>query len=367
LRITGVVGPTKVASAMRRVAGLILVTLGAFLVVLAPLAKWYVAPRSAVAPLGCTGTELCDGGVSISPSTGTATQLFDAGTLSMRNNVPLTNTQRVKPDVAASEGANNRTVYESFSVVTDPSGTTIDAGTERIAFDGHTSQMLNCCNANENGTAITDFTGINPFKFPFGTEKKTYQYFDGTLAKALPMVFKDVEKVQGLEVYKFEQDIPATQYTELEVPGSLVGQPDVPAVKAPRFYSNVRTVWVEPTTGAVVKGQEVQKQYLAKADGSEGLVLIAATLSFTQQNIDVSVKTAKDGASKLNLISKTIPLVSLLLGLVLLGLGLWLALGSGGTSARPTARSAGPAPATTVKLDDVLNPEGPRSGGPPAS
>jgi hypothetical protein len=346
---------------MRRTLGIVLVGLGAFLVILSPVLHWYVAPKLAVAPLGCTGTELCDQGVSISPSTGTATQLFDAGTLSMRNNVPLTNTQRVKPDVGASEGPDNRTVYESFSVVTDPSGTTVDAGTERIAFDGHTSQMINCCNANENGTAITDFSGINPFKFPFGTEQKTYQYFDGTLAKALPMVFKDVEKIQGLEVYKFEQDIPATQYAELEVPGSLVGQPDVPAVKAPRFYSNTRTVWVEPTTGAVVKGQEVQKQYLAKADGSEGLVLIDATLSFTQQNIDVSVKTAKDGASKLNLISKTIPLVSLLLGLVLLGLGLWMALGGG--AQRTPVHAAGGSAEPTSNLSDVLNPNGPTPGG----
>jgi hypothetical protein len=352
---------------MRRVIGYVLTGVGVFLLVLAPLVHFYVAPRLAVAPLRCTGSDLCDNGVTISPSRGVASQLFDPGTLTTRTAVAVTNTQRIRPDVAASQGANNRTVYESFSEVVDSSGALVDASNERIPFDGHTSQMINCCNANENGTAISDFSGINPFKFPFGTEKKTYQYFDGTLAKALPMVFKDVEKIQGLEVYKFEQDIPATQYAELEVPGSLVGQPDVPAVKAPRFYSNTRTVWVEPTTGAVVKGQEVQKQYLAKADGSEGLVLIDATLSFTQQNIDASVKTAKDGASKLNLISKTIPLVSLLLGLVLLGLGLWLALGSGGTSSRPQARAAGPAPETTVKLDDVLNPQNPTSDGPPAS
>lgn len=348
-----------------RALGRILVGLGVFLIVLAPVTKFIVAPRLAVAPLGCTGTELCDKGVSISPSTGTATQLFDPGTLTMLNNVPLTNTQRVKPDVAASEGANNRTVYESFSVVTDPSGTTIDAGTERIAFDGHTSQMINCCNSNENGTAISDFSGINPFKFPFGTEKKTYQYFDGTLAKALPMVFKDVENIQGLQVYKFEQDIPATQYSELEVPGSLVGQPEAPSVRAPRFYSNTRTVWVEPTTGAVVKGQEVQKQYLAKSDGSEGLVLLDATLAFTKQNIDASVKTAKDGASKLKLISSTIPLISLLLGLVLLGLGLWLA--GRGAGANAGGHASGGSTGANSNLSDVLNPHGPATGGPPTT
>ena len=40
---------------MRRAAGYVLVGLGVFLLALAPLAKWYVAPRVAVAPIGCTG------------------------------------------------------------------------------------------------------------------------------------------------------------------------------------------------------------------------------------------------------------------------------------------------------------------------
>ena len=313
---------------MRRGLGYALIGIGVFLLILAPLAKWYVAPRLSVAPLGCTGSVLCQDGVSISPSAGIATTLFDPGTLSERANVELTNIQRVKPDVAASNGPDQRTVYESFSQVVDSSGTVVDAGTERIAFNGHTSQMINCCDANENGTAITDFTGINPFKFPFGTEKKTYQYFDGTIAKALPMEFKGTATVQGLAVYKFEQVIPPTQYAELEVPGSLVGAPDLPSFKAPRFYSNTRTVWVEPTTGAVVKGQEVQKQVLRGPDGTDHLVLIDATLSFTSANVAQSVKTAKEGASQLKLIQTTIPLIGLIGGLILLGLGLFLALGS---------------------------------------
>ena len=29
----------------------------------------------------------------------------------------------------------------------------MDASTERIAFDGHTSEMIDCCDANEDGDA----------------------------------------------------------------------------------------------------------------------------------------------------------------------------------------------------------------------
>lgn len=320
---------------MRRGFGYVLVGLGAFLLVLAPLAKWYIAPKAMVANVrsGCDTKALCEDGVSISPSVGTAAVLFDAGALAtggdpIRRNVELTNVQRVKPDVEASEGANNRTVYESFSRVTDPAGTVVDAGTERIAFDGQTSKMIDCCDANENGEPIEDFSGNNPFKFPFGAEKKTYLYFDGTLGKATPMEYLGTEKVQGLSVYKYEQVIEPTQYAELEVPGSLVGQPDVATVKAGRFYANTRTVWVEPTTGIVVKGTEDQKQTLRGSDGTDKLTLLEAKLGFTDENTTNAVTKAKDGAASLKLISTTVPLVGLIGGLVLGGLGLWMVLGA---------------------------------------
>lgn len=312
---------------MKKVIALVLVGLGAFLLVLAPLAKWYVAPQLAVAPLGCDPGPLCEGGVSISPSSGVARVLFDPATLSPRSDVALLSTRRVKPDQAASEGPNNQTVYDSFQDVTDPDGVTVDASTERIAFNGHTSAMINCCGANVDGTPITDFSGIAPYKFPFGTEKQTYQYFDGTLSKALPMEYETTEEILGLEVYKFVQTIEPTLYAELEVPGGLVGQPDSASIVAPRFYTNVRTVWVEPVTGAIVKGQEVQKQFLAGADGTtEALVIIDATLQFTPENTAEAVKTASDGKSQLTLIQTTVPLVAFILGLLALAGGLFLSL-----------------------------------------
>ena len=74
---------------MRRVFGYVLIGLGVLLLVLAPLLRFYVAPKLAVAPLRCTGTTLCDNGVSLSPSAGTAETLFDPTTLTARSQVPL--------------------------------------------------------------------------------------------------------------------------------------------------------------------------------------------------------------------------------------------------------------------------------------
>ena len=313
---------------MRRAAGYVLVGLGVFLLALAPLAKWYVAPRVAIAPLGCTGadTAICKDRVNLSPSSGTATTLFDPATLTSNANVPLVAQERVRADVAASHGSNHRTVYDESQTLSTATGALVVADTMRIPFDGHTSQMISCCNGNTDGVAIADYSGINPLKFGFDVQKKTYLYYDRTLNKATPMVFKDVESIDGVDVYKFVQTIAPTQTGTLEVPGNLVGSTDA-SVQAPRFYSNIRTVWVEPVTGVIVKGSEQQKQTLRGADGSDKLSIIEATLTFTDANIKASAKGASDAASQLRLISTTGPIVALVLGLVLLVLGLFLVLG----------------------------------------
>lgn len=317
---------------MRRIVGHVLIGLGVFLLALAPLAKWVVYPRVAVAPIGCTGdSETCKDKISLSRASGTATSLFDPTTLTVKSNVPLTSILRVRADVVASK--DGKLVADGFTNVSDDAGTTISAFTERIAFDRNTSVMQNCCGTNENGASITDFTGLNPYKFPFGTEKKTYNFFDGTLNKSLPMEFKGTEQINGLDVYRFVQTIAPAKFGTLDVPGNLVGSTD-PDVKAPQFYSNVRTVWIEPVTGVVVKGQEQQKQTLRGSDGTDKLTLIDATLAFTQANIDDSARIAKDGKAQLVLIQSTLPLVGLIGGLLAIGIGLFLVLGAPRTRER---------------------------------
>jgi hypothetical protein len=322
---------------MRRTAGYLLIGLGVFLVALAVVSRFYVAHRVAVAPLGCDGSSaICQDRVNLSPSAGTATTLFDPATLKSRSNVDLVGQERVRADVDASTGADNRTVYDESQTVSDSSGTLIQATTMRIPFNGHTSQMIDCCGANADGAPITDFSGLNPLKFGFGTEQKTYQYFDKTLNKATPMEFKGEETIDGVACYKFVQVIEPTQMGALEVPGDLVGSAD-PAVQAPEFYANTRTVWVEPTTGVIVKGTEQQKQTLRGADGTDKLTLIEATIGFTEENVRLSAQQAADGKAQLGIVQTVIPVGGLVLGLIVGGLGVWLLSGTRGGRQTPSA------------------------------
>jgi hypothetical protein len=118
------------------------------------------------------------------------------------------------------------------------------------------------------------------------TQQQTYNYFDSTLNQAIPIEYSGTQDLDGLQVYVFKQSIPGTQYTEQEVPGSLVDSPDA-SFKAPRFYSNERELLVEPNTGSIIGGTEQQKQWLTGPDGTEKVVIIQATISTTQETKQV--------------------------------------------------------------------------------
>lgn len=313
---------------MRRGFGYALVLIGAFLLVFSPTLKWVIAPKLAVAPLECTVNpdypDLCDDGVSISPSSGVATTLFDIPSVSEVHDVELLATRRVKPDREVSTSA--QTVYDTVQEVANGDGDMVDASQARYAFDGHTSEMLDCCDANVDGEPLTVTDSVMPLKFGFGVEKRDYNYFDSTLMAAPTAKYTGTDEIDGLEVYVFEQVIEPTQIGEMEVPGDLVGSDDETFV-APRYYANTRTLYVEPVTGAIVDGEEQQLQTLRGPDGTDQLTIIEATLSQTDDNVANSVATAKDGKSQLSLINTTIPLIAFILGLVLIGLGLFLTLG----------------------------------------
>jgi hypothetical protein len=304
-----------------RIWGRVLIFVGVVLTVLAPVFHFYVTPQVATAPLRCTGTILCDNGTLLSPAAGTASQLFDTATLSTRTDVPLTAQRRVRSVPALSTP--DQTIYNNFPVVTDSDGNLVDSTRSRYGFNGRTSQMVDCCDANVNGTTITDFSGLMPLKFPFFTKQQDYPYFDDTTGKAYPAKFVGTETVEGLSLDKFVQTITPVQVGTITVPGDLVGA-STPAYRAPRYYSNVRTIWVEPTTGVIVKGSEAQVQTLRGPDGTDHVTLIKGTLTFTDENVSGSATLAKQGKQKLDLLGTTIPFVCLLLGLVALGVGAWL-------------------------------------------
>ncbi|WBQ02378.1 DUF3068 domain-containing protein [Kribbella sp. CA-293567] len=336
----------------------LVIALGIFFVGIAALAKFYAYPTLAVAPADQ---------VAHTVSTGPNATFFSAKELAKKENQTLEARRTVRGDVKAAEDISKKlgrdVVVFDTAVVTanepnyqfpdDPSDTDnmpLSFVQERVVLDAHTGEAVRW-DDKETGEYITttlnkadrqtlDNGGSDFFrgheglvlKFPFGTEKKEYKFWDTTTRKAFPVKFEAEDELYGLKVYKFVQEVPKQkllQATQLQVPGKLVGEPAQAAVAVDRTYQNTRTLWIEPVTGAIIKGEEKQLASL-EVDDEPRLTATEVTIAYDDATVKKNVEGAEENgvqeggyqakAAQLNLIGFWVPLLSLIIGLLLLGL-----------------------------------------------
>ena len=298
---------------MRRILGGVLLGLGVFLLLLAPLLRYQVYPSLAKAPFEK---------VKPSVSEGKDVTRYNSAE-GAETTIPLIRaTRTVVPDVEAS--TKDVIVYDvsvCIVVVQGDTPTCLDKNdtrllsitTDRVAFDRETAMAVNDPRFAEavNGDKTKKHEGLS-YKFPFGTEKKDYLFFDTTLAKAFPMKYQAQEKVEGVDVYRFEQVVPPGPIEIIEgVPGT---------------YQNKRTVWIEPRTGVIVRGQEEQQRTFSEGDLA-GKTALAGKIAFSEQTVKNSAETASDGAKSLGLLGGRTQIILVLLGLILVVVGLVMLLG----------------------------------------
>src|SRR5258708_2549287 len=128
---------------MRRVSGFVLTLLGAFLLLLAVLLRFWIAPDNVKIPLNQ---------YQITTFTGTGSYLSQAtGTVIL--GVPVKVTTTTKGDVLA--GSDGTAVYDIFSSVQDVwNHQPISYFGYRVAFDRKTGEIVRCC-----GEYVTDPAG----------------------------------------------------------------------------------------------------------------------------------------------------------------------------------------------------------------
>ncbi len=162
------------------------------------------------------------------------------------------------------------------------------------------------------------------YKFPFGTERRTYQIFDRDILATQPAQFIGTEEIEGLDTYKFTQDIrDARQELPADRLQLLLGQLLPGATAGEIRYDNTRTVWVEPTTGQYIKVQEQQNKALVAADG-RSVTILDATFTYTDDTIKSAAETAGSNRQRLRLVGVWAPIGLALLGLVLVVAGVML-------------------------------------------
>ncbi|MEV4658872.1 DUF3068 domain-containing protein [Micromonospora sp. NPDC049301] len=207
------------------------------------------------------------------------------------------------------------------------------------------------------------------YKFPFNTEKRSYDVFDRDLRKALPAEFKGTEDVNGLEAYRFEQVITDQQLNLApDRVALLLGALAPGATQGRMTYSNTRTLWVDPVTGSYVKVREVQSKALVPDVGTP-VSLLKADFTYNDATIEASVKRANESRGQLTTLGVYAPIGVAVLGLVLIVVGLLVARRGGTAPAAEARHRADPVPSgdpTPTRVDQpaVRDDEPEREGGP---
>lgn len=299
---------------MRRTASplsLILLGLGTFLLVLAPLLAWYVTPRAAVNPIDIDQTAVYRGTGSV----------FDTEELETVPDQRITVTQRVRANVEDSERGGDVAVWDVTTTVdTDKSlpaadpHDALDFTPHRWVMDRETTKPVHCCKEKPY------IEGEAYLKFPFDVQRRSYQWWDNTLGSTVTLRFRGTEKVQGYTGYRFTGTVaPAKVGTRL-VPGSIVGQDSRPQVLAEEWYSNhgIELI-VDQRTGRVVYAQ-VGPERTLRAPGAkkDAVVLLdSRKIAFTTATQKEAVRLAKRDSDQLRAVSETLPIGAAVAGFVL--------------------------------------------------
>jgi hypothetical protein len=293
---------------MARRVGFVLVFLGLFLLFFALVERVYAYPRLKKAPLDQYSQPV---------ATGTGSY-FNRSPDKLREitGAQLKNVRTVRGDVKA--GSDEVAVWDSFNSTVDTADQgVITATQERIALDRRTAQSVQCCGENPRHQGLT-------LKFPFDTRKTTYQFWDAPAERALPAAFTRTERINGVSVYRFDQRIDQLDIGDQDIPGTLAGEPGTPSVQTDVIYSNVKTLWVEPATGIIVKAQQDVTQVLRTPGGEQVLTLIDAVLTYDEATVDANADDAAKGVNQLRILGTILPVAALALGLIALAAGLVL-------------------------------------------
>jgi hypothetical protein len=289
---------------MRKGFGIGLTVLGGFLVTLAVLAQFWAPGRLMKTPLDVDSITMLDGTAELSDGAG-GTEEFPVKAFSVTH----ADSERSDSDVVVFQNSSclvkDEGEIDECVSASDPQERLISASTDNFATD------------RETAMAVTDPKYLPPSaeakeglvnKWPFESEKKTYQYWDGYAAAPVDATYEGTETVDGVEVYVYKtlvSDVP------IEITDGVQGT-----------YSTDKTLWIEPTTGTIVNQFETQERL-----DSEGNTFLALDFGFTDDQVASNAEEAGDNASSLDLVTGTVPLVGYIVGIpaLLIGIALQLA------------------------------------------
>lgn len=301
---------------MRKLAS-VSVGVGVFMIVAAVLVRFYAYPTLATVPATYDGV----------------TELESSGAQIFNSDPDVLETETWDLDVSAftiadsgADAPDDVAVWVSSTTVTRADGSVFQQTRERAPFDAVSGAAVTCddCGsweevAEDERVDVTRKGQV--FKFPFATEKRSYDVWDGTVGEASEATFEGEETVEGMDVYKFVQRIEPQVVEIREVPGKVFGSTEA-SVDAEMWYGMTRTFYIEPQTGSPVDRVEERLQEL-RYDGVS-VPAFTATVEYTDEQVKRSVKDTESNATLLAGMRLAFPLLLLLLGAAFLAGGLFL-------------------------------------------
>jgi MFS family permease len=300
---------------MRRVSGFVLTFLGAFLLVLAALLRFWVAPANTKIPLNQ---------YEITTFTGTGSYFSASKGLEViGSSVQITTT--TKGDVLA--GNDSTAVYDVFSSVRDLTNQTpISYYGFREAFDRKTGEIVRCCgeyliNQVTFKRETVPMSGLG-ITWPIGVQKSaTYKVFDVTDGRPEPVQYAGTATVDGIGVYRYVEKVAPTMFGTEQIAGSIAGIPSQAEVTLGEYYTADNTYYVDPETGAPLDITRNQEISFRDSSGITRLVGTQLKIAETAPSIQAIVNLDNSARNKISLEKDILPLIGLIVGLALIVLG----------------------------------------------
>lgn len=354
-------------SGSKRTLACILVGLGTLLLVAAILIPTYTVSRLAKTPLDLEvttvapakpGAEVLDARSLTSPT----------GSAVVDKNVPIVSQRFVTVEDPSDSKKMTLQMGQTLRR-TDKQGDTglLSAIVDRVTIDRKTGQPVDDpigsiqVSSDKPGEEVSH-TGVS-YRFPFDTEKKTYDFFDINARQSFPIDFVDEQEINGTKVYHFHHKTPVVDLSKvvnlptnkLSLPAEKWGVPGgAEPVTMTRWYQNERDYYIEPETGVVVRGREQIHQYYARSADKPEVNVLKADLDTDQNTIDFQLKQAKDGIDKLSLYGRVVPIILGILGALSLLAGLFLGfLGRGRKAATAGGYGSLPPDSGTARVSDT--------------
>jgi hypothetical protein len=334
----------------RRTVACVLVGLGTLLIVAALLIPTYALGQLSKTPLDLEVTTIA------ANSPNAPSQVLEANSLT-------------SGDGPAKVDSNVRLISQRYLTVEDPSDKnemTIQAGQtlrnidvqgdtgllsatiDRVTIDRKDGMPVDddpngsiAVTTDSKGNSVADpvqHDGLQ-YRFPIGTDKRTYPYFDINVRKSSDMNFVEQTEINDLKVYHFQQKIPPSDLSkvvssptnQLTFPASKWGVPGGNTnITMDRYYTNTRDVWVEPETGTIIKGSEQIHMYYARSADKPEVTALQSTLVFDDNTVNSQISIAKQNMDKISMYGRTLPIILGVIGVIALAVGLVLGLRGNG-------------------------------------